>query len=157
MVIGTGNRTSNGITLLGILLFAFLFLLPFSGAHAFKESADCSKCHTLAEKELVPILSKIGVPDAKVLDMRMSPIKGMWEIALERSGQRFLLYLDFSKQFIAQGRILEHKAGIDRTRERVAQLNEARRVDVNRIPLREALVVGKENAPRKVIVFLDPD
>jgi hypothetical protein len=135
MIIFTGNRAIKGVTLSAILLFAFLMLLPFSGVHAFKESGDCSKCHTLAEKELVPILSKIGVPDARVLDMRMSPIKGMWEIALERSGQRFLLYLDFSKQFVAQGRIIEYKAGIDRSRERVAQLNEAKRVDVKRIPM----------------------
>ena len=157
MIIGTGNRAIKGITLSAVLLFAFLLFLPFSGVHAFKESGDCSKCHTLAEKELVPILSKIGVADAKVLDMRMSPIKGLWEVALERRGQRFLLYLDFSKQFVAQGRIIEYKAGVDRSRERLAQLNEAKRVDVNRIPLQEALVVGKENAPRKVIVFLDPD
>ena len=157
MVIGTGNRSIKGITLLAILPFAFLLLLPLSGAHAFKESGDCSKCHTLAEKELVPILSKIGASGAKVLDIQMSPIKGMWEIALEGTGQRFLLYLDFSKQFIVQGGIIEHKAGINRTRERVAQLNEAKRVDVNRISLQEALVVGKESAPRKVFVFLDPD
>jgi thiol:disulfide interchange protein DsbC len=154
------QRERRGVTSVtwacGFLL-ALFFMPPFSEVYAFKESGDCSKCHTLAEKELVPILSKIGVADAKVLDMRMSPIKGMWEVALERRGQRFLLYLDFSKQFVAQGRIIEYKAGVDRSRERIAQLNEAKRVDVNRIPLQEALVVGKENAPRKVIVFLDPD
>jgi thiol:disulfide interchange protein DsbC len=157
MIIHTENDRIASSTLLHILLFAFLLLLPFSGAHAFKESGDCSKCHTLAEKELVPILSKIGASGAKVLDIQMSPIKGMWEVALEGRGQRFLLYLDFSKQFIVQGGIIEHKVGINRTRERVAQLNEAKRVDVSRIPLQEALVVGKEGAPRKVIVFLDPD
>jgi thiol:disulfide interchange protein DsbC len=157
MMIHTENDRIANITLLAILLFAFLLLLPSSWAHAFKESGDCSKCHTLAEKELVPILSKIGASGAKVLDIQMSPIKGMWEVALEGRGQRFLLYIDFSKQFIAQGRIIEHTTGVDRTRERVAQLNEAKRVDVNRIPLQGALVVGKESAPRKVIVFLDPD
>ena len=125
---------------------------------AFKEGTEnCAKCHTLSEKELGPILAKIRAPDAKILEIQPGPIKGMWEVSFERRGQRFVVYVDYSKKFVTPGPIIEHASGKDKTREKIAALNEARRVNVAQIPLKDALLVGKEDATSKAIVFLDPD
>ena len=143
------------------VLLLVLTLSIFAGggtAQAFKEGGgDCAKCHTLSEKEAVSILAKIRAPDAKILEIQPGPIKGMWEVSFERRGQRYVVYVDYSKKFVTPGPIIEYEPGKDRTRERVAALNEARRVNVAQIPLKEALLLGKADATRKVIVFLDPD
>ncbi|MBP1730849.1 MAG: protein disulfide bond isomerase, DsbC/DsbG-like, one heme-binding site [Deltaproteobacteria bacterium] len=144
--------------LLALIVSAFLFFACGGPAQAFKEGAEnCAKCHTLSEKELGPILAQIRAPDAKVLEIQPSPIKGLWEVSFERRGQRFVVYVDYSKKFVTPGPIIEYASGKDKTREKVATLNEAKRVNVAQIPLKEALLVGKEDATRKVIVFLDPD
>ena len=134
-----------------------LALFAATGAYAFKESGDCNKCHTLSEQEMVPILGKIRASDARVLDIRPAPVKGFWEVALDRRGQRFVVYVDFSKKFASPGPLIEFATGQDRTRERIAQLNEARRVDLSKLAVKDALIVGKEAAPKRVFVFLDPD
>ena len=134
-----------------------LALFAATGAYAFKESGDCNKCHTLSEQEMVPILGKIRAPDARVLDIRPAPVKGFWEVALERRGQRFVVYVDFSKKFASPGPLIEFATGKDRTRERMAELNDARRIDISKLAVKDALVVGKESAPKRVFVFLDPD
>ena len=134
-----------------------LALFAATGAYAFKESGDCNKCHTLSEQEMVPLLGKIRAPDAKVLDIRPAPVKGFWEVALDRRGQRFVVYVDFSKKFASPGPLIEFATGQDRTRERIAQLNDARRVDMGKLAVNDALIVGKETASKRVFVFLDPD
>jgi hypothetical protein len=87
----------------------------------------------------------------------MSPIKGIWEIAIDNRGQRFVVYMDFSKKFATPGPILEIDMMTDRTKARVEQLNQERRINLASIPLGEALVVGKADAQKKIPVFLDPD
>jgi thiol:disulfide interchange protein DsbC len=146
-------------SLLSALIVSVFLLFACGGpAHAFKEGAEnCAKCHTLSEKELGPILAKIRAPDARVLEIQPSPIKGMWEVSFERRGQRFIVYVDFSKKFVTPGPIIEYASGKDLTRDKVTALNEARRVNVAQIPLKDALLLGKEDATRKVIVLLDPD
>jgi len=153
MTMGRKSRRKSCCT----LLCAFVLLLVATGAYAFKESGDCSKCHALSEQEMVPLLGKIRAPDAKVLDIRPAPVKGFWEVALDRRGQRFVIYVDFSKKFASPGPLIEFATGQDRTRERIAQLNDARRVDMSKLAVKDALIVGKETASKKVFVFLDPD
>lgn len=144
--------------LLIFFVLAFLFFGCPSPVQAFKEGTEsCAKCHTLTEKEMGSILAKIRAPDARTLEIQQSPIKGMWEVSFERRGQRFVVYVDYSKKFVTPGPIIEYESGKDKTREKVTALNEARRVNVAQIPLKDALLVGKEDATSKVIVFLDPD
>jgi thiol:disulfide interchange protein DsbC len=153
MTISRKNCRRSICTLLCVLLALF----AGTGVYAFKDSGDCSKCHTLSEKEMGPILGKIRAPDAKVLDIRPAPVKGFWEVALDRRGQRFVIYVDFSKKFAAAGPLIELNTGKDRARERVAELNEARRIDMSKLSVKDALILGTETAPKRVFVFLDPD
>ncbi|TAL26246.1 MAG: DsbC family protein [Nitrospirae bacterium] len=119
--------------------------------------ADCTKCHTLSTNEVQAILAKIKNPEAKILKIQLSPARGLWEVAVENKGQRGLFYVDFSKKYLIPGPIIEVNAAVDRTKERVAELNKGRKIDRSRIPLKNALLLGDKAAKNKVIVFTDPD
>jgi thiol:disulfide interchange protein DsbC len=144
------------VTSIVLFLFAVLLLLPMP-LHAFKEGGQsCTKCHSLTEKEMNPILEKLRMPEAKVLGIRSAPVKGMWEVAVDNKGRRFLIYVDFAKKYISPGAFIDYAAGKDVTRERISEINRDRKIDTRNLPLDSALVIGKANAPVKVIVFTDP-
>ncbi|MBZ0157568.1 MAG: hypothetical protein K8I29_15320 [Alphaproteobacteria bacterium] len=144
----------------GMLSVAALCLVVafFSQAGAFTAGGcdgDCEKCHSLNEQEVSGILKKTNLADAKIIGIRISPVKSLWEISLENKGQRGIIYIDFSKRHIVSGPVIEVESGADKTKESYQKIK--KKVDFSRIPLENALVMGNRNAPRKVVVFTDPD
>jgi thiol:disulfide interchange protein DsbC len=137
-----------------------LSILLLSGnAFAFGGcEADCKKCHTLEKSEVQHILTKLHAPDAKVLDIQMSPIKGLWQVTIDEKGKRGVLYVGFSKKYVVGGSIFEVDTASNRTAKTIADMPKPERyVDVAKIPVDDALVMGSPNARYKVIVFTDPD
>lgn len=118
-----------------------------------KSDHNCTRCHKITNNEIVRLLKEI-VPNAKVLEVHPSPVKGLWEIAIETKGQKGILYFDFSKKYIISGSILDIKTKANLTQERFAEIN---KVDVSQIPLDDALVMGNKDAKHRIIVFDDPD
>jgi thiol:disulfide interchange protein DsbC len=114
---------------------------------------NCTKCHKITNDEILNLLKEI-IPDAKVLEARPSPVKGIWEIAIETKGQKGIVYFDFSKKYIVSGSVLNIETKANLTQERFAEIN---KVDVSQIPLDDALVMGNKDAKHRVIVFDDPD
>lgn len=140
------------------LVISFL-VHPLRDSVAFSGCEEnCQKCHNLSDEEVKLILEKMKASDAKVLKVRMSPIKGLWEVAVEKSGTRGLFYVDFSRKYVVSGgSILEVNAAINKTKERIDELNKDRRISPATIPVKDALVLGSNSASRKVIVFTDPE
>jgi thiol:disulfide interchange protein DsbC len=95
--------------------------------------------------------------DARILSIGMSPVKGLWEVDIENRGQRGLFYVDFSKKYLISGSVVEVNAAINKTKERLEELNKDRRIKPASIPLKDALVLGNKTASKKVIVFTDPE
>jgi thiol:disulfide interchange protein DsbC len=138
-------------------IIALTFHSPGRG-YAFSGCEEnCQKCHSLSDQETRLILERLKIPEAKVLKTRMSPVKGLWEVAIEDKGQRGLLYVDFSKQYVVSGSIVEVNAALNKTKERLDELNKDKRISQSAIPLQEALVLGSNAASKKVIVFTDPE
>jgi thiol:disulfide interchange protein DsbC len=131
-----------------VILFAAIALITFSNLPLL--FADEEK---LTSEDAEKVLSSV-IPDIKVIEVRPSQIKGLWEIALESKGQKGILYLDSSKNYILSGSILDIKTKSNLTQERFAQIN---KVDVSKIPLDDALVMGAPDAKYRVIVFDDPE
>jgi thiol:disulfide interchange protein DsbC len=131
-----------------VILFAAIALITFSNLPLL--FADEEK---LTSEDAEKVLSSV-IPDIKVIEVRPSQIKGLWEIALESKGQKGILYLDSSKNYILSGSILDIKTKSNLTQERFAQIN---KVDVSQIPLDDALVMGAPDAKYRVIVFDDPE
>lgn len=156
-----------------VLIIASLFLmsaLVVSSVHAFSPSGcegDCTKCHTLTQQEAKDIIKKndlfkkLNVPDAKITGVKLSPVKSLWEVSLDNKGKSLVIYIDYSKTHVVLGTIVEIATFANRTAEQIKKLEEKRRVDVSKIPLDRALVMGKKNPgqgkQKKVIIFTDPD
>jgi thiol:disulfide interchange protein DsbC len=134
---------------------AFLCGFLLSGAaYGFEtQGQDCSKCHTLNRDEAQSLLKEI-YPDLKVLAINHSPAKSVWEVYLESRGRAGIVYVDFSKKFVFSGSLISIAERKNLSQDRISQL---RRFDVSQIPLGDALVMGDEKAPIRVVVFDDPD
>ncbi len=138
-----------------ILFFTILAIILSTGASfAFStKGQDCSKCHSLKKEEAADILKSI-IPNVRVKDVRVSPVKAMWEVEFESEAKKGLLYIDFSKRYAVSGSILDIKEKKNLTQDRYADIN---RVDVSKIPLKDALLLGDKNAKTRIIIFTDPD
>jgi thiol:disulfide interchange protein DsbC len=138
---------------------AAILFLNAAPAHAFSASGcdgDCNKCHSITNEDVTGMLKKMN-SNAKIVGIKMSPVKGLWEITVDDTGRRGLFYTDFTKKFFVAGPIVAFDDSSNRTRESVYNTQNNRKVDVSRIPLGNALVLGSASAHKKVIVFTDPD
>ena len=118
---------------------------------------NCQKCHTITNDEVKAILKNLKAPQAEILKVQPSPLKGLWEVSIINRGQPGLFYVDFSKNFVVSGSVVEVKTGKNKTMEEVTRIQESRRVDFSKIPLTRGLVMGDVASPKKVAVFTDPD
>ena len=103
------------------------------------------------------ILQGLKITQAEVLGIQMSPIKGLWEVTINDRGKRGVLYVDFSKNYVLPGPIIEVKTGANKTMEKLGKTQEKQKVDFAKIPLPSPLVMGNPRASQRVVVFTDPD
>lgn len=133
-----------------IMIMAILILLPVS-SFAFpvkKGDKACTECHKLEKKDAEAIVKKVA-PTGTITEIKMSPIKGVWQVDVDAGeGKKGSLYLDFSKKYLIAQIIPV---------ETIGKQPPARKVDVSKIPLDDAIVLGPATAKKKVIVFTDPD
>ena len=114
-------------------------------------------CITLGGEEIREILKKLNVPDAKVLDISDSPIKGFCEVVIEITGQTKIFYLDADKNYLIIGQLVEVSTMANKTMEAIHRIQDKKRIDIAKIPLTDTLVLGEKGAAKKVVVFTDPD
>jgi thiol:disulfide interchange protein DsbC len=145
----------RGMSKLFLITSLFIFsLFPLGFTHGFEtKGQDCIKCHTLGNDEAKDLLKGV-LPDVKILDITVSPIKAFWEIFSESRGKKGLVYIDFSKKYVMLGSMISIKDRKNITQERLIELN---KIDVSQIPLEDALVMGDPKARIRIIAFDDPD
>ncbi|MBE9528396.1 MAG: DsbC family protein [Proteobacteria bacterium] len=138
-----------------ICLFFTVTLLSLSfgalSALAFQPegcSGDCTGCHALTKEEAAKLLHTDKYK-AVVKDIKLSAVKGLWEVSVSQDGKIITLYIDFAKQYLVEGRFIPL--------EEIGKGPELKVVDPASIPLESALLIGDKNAKHKVIVFDDPD
>jgi len=137
-----------------LFLISASFLLFTGYSYGFESrDQDCSKCHTLDQNEARELLKDL-IPNLKILQIRGTPPKGLWEVFIESGGRKNLIYIDFAKRHVFSGTLISIRDRRNLTQESFGELN---RVDVSQIPLDDALVMGEKTAKYKVIVFDDPD
>lgn len=154
------NKPGGNYPVLATFFLALMlsYSMLYGNSYAFSGcEGNCQKCHNLSNEEVKGILQKIRAPEAKILKIQMSPVKGLWEADIDNKGRRGILYVDFSKKYLVAGSIVEVDAAINKTRERIEELNKDIRINPASIPLKDALILGSKGAPKKVIVFTDPD
>jgi len=143
------------MTMYRIVLPLLLLLLAAVPAAAFMQegcgAGSCTDCHSLSAEE-AKALFKDNVD--RVIKVELAEMPGLWVVDVEKDRKRFPLYVDFSKSYLVAGNIIRLKDGENVSSRRAAELN---RVDTSRIPLEDALLVGKPSAKTMVIVFTDPE
>src|SRR5665647_1527365 len=100
------------LSLLAVSVFAYS---PDKNCGAGK----CGDCHTLAMKEATTLLKGID----KVLAVQFSELPGFWTVDAEKSGQKFPVFVDFSKKYVLAGSVIKIATGEDLTQQRITKLN----------------------------------
>jgi thiol:disulfide interchange protein DsbC len=140
-----------------MIVAVFAGLLMTGGAPAQAFTADgcgtgtCASCHSLGKEEAEKILA--GLVD-KVNKVEFAEVPGMWLLEVEKGASKLPVYIDFSKKYVLSGSVIRLADRGDISQDRYAQMN---KIDVSRIPLDDALLLGRQEARIKVIVFTDPE
>lgn len=155
-----------GIVAIMLSLWLSERLYGFSEVAGACES-DCIKCHKFENSEATTILKNI-LPQGEIIEVKMSPIRGLWEMLFKVSanGQEIkdIIYVDFSKNnVIIRGQIINITSKTNATAERLMsvaappQPTKNPKISYSKIPIKGAIRLGDKNAAHKLIVFDDPD
>ncbi|HEY3308484.1 MAG TPA: DsbC family protein [Desulfuromonadaceae bacterium] len=117
-------------------------------------SSDCASCHSLDEKEAAQLLSKIG---GTVKSVKQAPVKGFFELLMEKDGKQGLLYLDYGKKKVMQGMVFSLETLQPLSSHPLPQQKQVTAVDPKSIPIANSVVMGNPKAAKKIYVFTDPD
>jgi thiol:disulfide interchange protein DsbC len=112
-----------------IAVLSVLALAPAGCKGGKAHMGVCGDCHTLTVEEADEIL-KTDKIQAKAMAVNMSPVKGLWEVELEKGGKKFRVYVDFEKKHLVEGRYF---VPIDQ----IGKPPPMRKVDLTRIPIED--------------------
>jgi thiol:disulfide interchange protein DsbC len=118
---------------------------------------DCTACHTLSIKEASELLKATG---GTVKSIKYAPLKGMYELLMEKDGKQGLIYIDFAKKHLMQGFMIDLatlQPVTAHTPQELPQQKQPASLDVKTIPLENAIVMGNPKGAKKLYVFTDPD
>jgi len=149
------NRVPLRSSALIFCIVAMMIMTLPSITFAFGEKGcgegQCSDCHSIEIQETKEILKDLV---REVHGVDFSEVPGLFIVdATGNNGKRGMLYMDFSKSYVVAGNFLQIA---DRTNISKREMIKLRRVDLTTIPLTDSLVIGNPGAPKKLIVFTDP-
>ena len=143
-----------------VILFFVLMLSLKSAAYAFDKmgegcSTDCNQCHKINLEEAANILKDFE--QFKVVSVGEGPVRGMWEVQVEVQGKKLPIYLHYSRKYFFTGNIIDIANKKVVSNSPAPETAPREKIDISKIPLDDAIIIGKSSAPNKVIVFDDPD
>jgi len=114
---------------------------------------NCVSCHSLTKEEAGTIFKGLG----EVKAVKMSPLKGLYEVTVQQGNRQAVAYLDFSKKLLVPGPIFDTTTKTSLTPPPVELPIILSKEELDKIPLRNSIVMGKPNGKKRLIVFTDPD
>jgi thiol:disulfide interchange protein DsbC len=119
-------------------------------------SGECNSCHSLSIKEAQELLTKTG---GTVRSVKQAPVKGMFELLMEKDGKQGLVYIDYSKKYLVQGFIVdfENLHTVAAHTDELPKLTPPAAIDLKNIPAKNAVIMGNPKSENKIYVFTDPD
>jgi len=141
--------------LISSLALLFVVVVPAYVLAMTGHGNDCASCHKLTGKDATELIKKTGLT---VTSVKQSAAKGLFELLVEKNGQKGILFIDYAKKHILQGMIfdLEKLEPVPAHKDEL-QPSQPTSLDVNSIPTKNALVMGNPKGPKKLYVFTDPD
>ena len=141
------------VKVLVILALGLLALAAPSFAMSSGEGCggDCASCHAITVKEANDILKDVGTVKA----VKESPVRGLYELTLEKGGQTGVAYLDYGKKHLIGGQIYDiasrQVAGASTPVKRLERLDPAS------LKGEHSLVMGNPKGKKRLFVFTDPE
>ena len=141
------------------VLFLLLVLLTLAapafgfGKGAEGCSGDCTACHKVTLDEVKEIFRNID-PTLSVEEVTPAPARSLYQITLKKEGQVHVAYLDFSKNYLLAGQLIDIRNKRDLTRQSVEDADSINPAD---IPLEHAVVAGNPKGSKVLYLFSDPD
>ncbi len=116
----------------------------------------CNACHTLTQKDAGELLKNIGVT---VKSVKEAPARGLFELLVEKDNKQGILFIDYGKKHLMQGMIvsIETLQPVSSHSQDLPQSKQVTSVDVAKIPVDKAVVMGNPKGSKKLYVFTDPD
>ncbi|MEI6305948.1 MAG: DsbC family protein [Deltaproteobacteria bacterium] len=145
------------LKLLYISLIASVLAVAYTPAEAREGCVgECASCHKLSTKEAEELLKKTG---GTVKSIKTAPIKGMYELLMEKDGKQGLIFIDYAKKNLMQGFIVNFETlkKVSAHDEELQRNKQASHVDPKTIPVESAVVMGNPQGAKKLYVFTDPD
>ncbi|OGU15059.1 MAG: hypothetical protein A2076_18570 [Geobacteraceae bacterium GWC2_53_11] len=117
---------------------------------------ECASCHTLTPGEATGLLKKIG---GTVTSVRQAPARGLFELLVEKDGQRGVLLMDYGKKHLIQGAVfnVETLEQVVAHKKELTPPKQTTSLDVKAIPVGHSVVMGNPKGSKKLYVFTDPD
>ena len=134
-----------------------LFVIFLSAYSHAAEGDNIKECKTFSSQELKGVFAKLNAPDAKVLSIAESPIQGVCEVVFDNMGRMGIFYLDLGKKYFIFGPLVEMATMSNKTQESIRRIQDKKRIDIAKIPVNDALILGQMSASKKAVVFTDPD
>jgi thiol:disulfide interchange protein DsbC len=145
------TRFTLTIVILAVLMSGRCWAMAKDGCG----SGECVSCHTLTVKEAGELLKFIGGTVKKVAD---PPVKGLWQVAIEKDAKMATVYLDYGKKHLVAAPIYSLATRQPITGEAsAAEPAKPKRIKQSAIPLKNAIVLGNPAASKRLVVFTDPD
>jgi len=141
--------------LLAAILLLALPLPAFAEApvQGCSEAAEAAAPLTVAEANT--LLAGLGV---EVKEVREAPISGMWELIMEKSGERSVAYLDREKRHLVPGPVFDIASkSLVGAQVGPPQQAQPTKPDAASIPLTDSIVMGNLQGKKRLFVFTDPD
>ena len=143
--------------LVSVIAFVALFTTPLFAMDKDGHGSDCTSCHKLSIKEASELLKATG---GTVKSIKDSPVKGMFELLMEKDGRQGLIYIDYAKKHLMQGVMIDLatlQPVTAHTQKELPQQKQPAPLDVKTIPLENSIVMGNQGGAKKIYVFTDPD
>jgi len=113
---------------------------------------NCASCHSLSVEEANKIFKGLG----EVKAVKMSPVKGLFEVTVQQRNRQAVAYLDFSKKMLVPGPIFDvaTKHSLTPPPEELPRI--LSKAELDTIPLKNSIVMGNPKGTKRLIVFTDP-
>jgi len=147
------RKHSLMIFILTLLIISFTAYPVFAAAVASKKKG----CEKTSQTEIQNILKNIKADKAKVIYVKDSPLAGICELAVDAGRGPAILYFDIDKTHLLFGNLVDMKTMTNLSEKSVMDIRDKKKIDISKIPLQQALVLGDAKAAKKVIIFTDPD
>lgn len=113
---------------------------------------NCASCHSLTVEEANKAFNGLG----EVKAVKLSPVKGLYEITVQQGNRQAVAYLDFGKKLLVPGPIFDvtTKKSLTPPPEELPKI--LSKAELDKIPLKDSIVMGNPKGAKRLIVFTDP-